>query len=84
MGRVEGKVAIVTGAASGLGLASARRLAEEGARVVMADIDGQGGRRAAAEIPGAYFVEFDVADEPAWESLVDSVVADHVEPRRRY
>ena len=40
MGRVAGKVAVVTGAASGLGLASARRLAEEGATVVMADING--------------------------------------------
>lgn len=74
MGRVEEKVAIVTGAASGLGLASARRLAEEGARVVMADINEEQGREAAADIPGARFALLDVTCEPAWERLVDEVV----------
>jgi len=75
MGRVEGKVALVTGAASGLGLASARRLAQEGATVVLADIDEAGGRAAAAAIPGARFERLDVSSEAQWAALVDRVVA---------
>jgi NAD(P)-dependent dehydrogenase (short-subunit alcohol dehydrogenase family) len=50
MGRVEGKVAVVTGAASGIGRATARALAAEGARVGIADIDEAGGDRVAAGI----------------------------------
>ena len=49
-GRVAGKVAIVTGGASGIGEATARRLAQEGASVAVADIDDEGGKRVAAEI----------------------------------
>ena len=48
MGRVEGKVVIISGAASGIGLASARRLGEEGAKVIMADINAGAGEAAAA------------------------------------
>jgi NAD(P)-dependent dehydrogenase (short-subunit alcohol dehydrogenase family) len=51
--RLEGRVAVVTGAAGGLGGGSARRLAGEGARVVAVDIDGDGAARVAAEIGGA-------------------------------
>jgi NAD(P)-dependent dehydrogenase (short-subunit alcohol dehydrogenase family) len=50
MGRVEGKVAVVTGGASGIGRATARRLAAEGARVGIADVDEAGGERVAAGI----------------------------------
>ena len=50
MGRVEGKVAIVTGAAQGTGEVVARLLAAEGARVVLADIREEAGRQVAAEI----------------------------------
>jgi 3(or 17)beta-hydroxysteroid dehydrogenase len=77
MGRVDNKVAIITGAASGLGLASARRLAQEGAVVVMADIDEKQGKLAAAEISGARFERLDVSSEQAWEILVDTVIADY-------
>lgn len=52
-GRLEQKVALITGAASGIGLASARRFAAEGAAVVCADLDGDGAERTAAEITGA-------------------------------
>lgn len=76
-GRVQDKVAIVTGAASGLGLAAAQRLAEEGAKVVLADINEQAGRAAAEAIPGSVFVKHDVTSESCWEKLVDDIVADY-------
>ncbi|HEV3462691.1 MAG TPA: SDR family NAD(P)-dependent oxidoreductase [Actinomycetota bacterium] len=53
MGRVEGKVAVVTGGASGIGRATARKLAAEGARVGIADVDEAGGERVAAGIRDA-------------------------------
>ncbi|MDE0930020.1 MAG: SDR family oxidoreductase, partial [Halioglobus sp.] len=61
---------------SGLGLASARRLAEEGARVVLADINLKQGQAVADEIPGARFEHFDVTREANWIALIDKVVAD--------
>ena len=76
MGRVTGKVAIITGGASGLGLASARRLAEEGARVVLADINLERGHAVADEIPGARFEHLDVTREANWIVLIDKVIAD--------
>ena len=75
MGRVEGKVVIITGAASGLGLASAHRLAEEGALVVMVDINEEQGRAAAAAIDDASFVPMDVSSERSWIDLIDTTVA---------
>ncbi|MDJ0785410.1 MAG: SDR family oxidoreductase [Myxococcota bacterium] len=73
MGRVEGKVAIVTGGASGLGAADSRLLASEGASVVLTDVDVAGGEALAAEI-GAEFVHQDVGEEESWPALVDHVV----------
>ncbi len=66
--RLKDKVAVVTGGASGIGLASARRLAAEGARVVVADIDERAGRAAAEEVAGT-FVLVDVTNPTQVESL---------------
>jgi len=67
---LRGKVAIVTGGASGLGRATALALAEAGARVVVADLDARGGREV-AEMIGGHFRACDVSDLEANRALVD-------------
>ncbi|KAA2256098.1 3-oxoacyl-ACP reductase [Solihabitans fulvus] len=71
--RLEGRVAVVTGGGSGIGLASVRRLAAEGARVVVADIDEASGKAAADEVDGLY-VRVDVTDESAVTALFQTTV----------
>jgi NAD(P)-dependent dehydrogenase (short-subunit alcohol dehydrogenase family) len=66
--RLTGRTAVVTGAGSGIGLASARRLASEGAHVVCADVDGERGK-AVAEETGGLYVETDVTDSAQVEAL---------------
>jgi NAD(P)-dependent dehydrogenase (short-subunit alcohol dehydrogenase family) len=66
--RFEDRVALVTGAGGGIGLATARRFAEEGAHVVCADLDETTGRAAAEEVGGT-FVPVDVASEPSVEAM---------------
>lgn len=66
--RLEGRVAVVTGGGSGIGLASVRRLADEGAHVVVADLDAASGQIAADEVNGL-FVEVDVTSAEDVASL---------------
>jgi NAD(P)-dependent dehydrogenase (short-subunit alcohol dehydrogenase family) len=77
MGQVEGKVALVTGGASGIGAGCAERLAEEGARVVITDVqDGKGGEIVAAiEKAGgkARYLHHDVTSEDAWVGIVADI-----------
>ncbi|WP_414690056.1 3-oxoacyl-ACP reductase [Nocardioides sp.] len=68
--RLVGRVAVVTGGASGIGLATVRRLASEGARVVVADLDTTAGPRVAEEVDGL-FVEADVTDSAAVDHLFE-------------
>ncbi len=71
MARLEGKVAIVTGAAQGMGAATARLFVHEGARVVLGDVLEEKGRALAAELgDAAIFTPLDVSDESSWESAV--------------
>lgn len=75
MAELEGKVAIVTGAASGIGLAVARELARRGAHVTISDIDEEHGSAAAAALPGARFVRADMTNESDCQRLVDGTIA---------
>ncbi len=78
MGKVQGKVAIITGAAKGLGAADARLLAAEGATVVLADVDDVAGSALATEIGrGAEYRHLDVRNEAEWRALIKGVVARH-------
>ena len=70
--RLKDRVAIITGGASGIGLATARRFAAEGAAVVIADLDATSGEAAAAEVNGV-FRQVDVADEASVDRLFDGV-----------
>jgi NAD(P)-dependent dehydrogenase (short-subunit alcohol dehydrogenase family) len=68
--RLEGKVALITGAASGIGLETARRFAAEGAAVVCADLDGEGAERTAAELPKAVGITADVSQDADAAAMV--------------
>lgn len=74
MDRIKGKVAIVTGAASGIGRATALLLAQEGASIVIVDINAKGGKEVAEEIKrnggDALFIEHDVTDEDGWKDTI--------------
>lgn len=76
MARLEGKTAVITGGARGMGAAAARLFASEGARVVIADLIEDEGKALAAEIGSdkALFVRLDVADEASWIALRTAAV----------
>ena len=75
MGRLEGKTALVTGAASGIGLQTSIRLAEEGARVMMTDINLEKGLQQAEKLgANATFLKLDITEEEEWISVLDETV----------
>ena len=81
MGKLEGKVAVVTGAASGLGRASALRFAKEGAAVVAADLNSQGAELVVAEIAAvggrAVYQRSDVTRESDVNALIERAVREY-------
>jgi NAD(P)-dependent dehydrogenase (short-subunit alcohol dehydrogenase family) len=74
--RLRDRVAVITGAGSGIGLATARRFAAEGARVVAVDVSADAGEAAAQEV-GGEFVACDVSDEGQVRALFEGVVERH-------
>jgi NAD(P)-dependent dehydrogenase (short-subunit alcohol dehydrogenase family) len=81
MKRLEDRVALITGAASGIGRATAERLAAEGAVAVLTDVQDALGGEAAEEIRGrgqtALFLHHDVTSEEDWSAVVERVLADY-------
>jgi NAD(P)-dependent dehydrogenase (short-subunit alcohol dehydrogenase family) len=75
--RLDGKIAVVTGAAQGIGRAVAERYVAEGATVVVSDIDASGAERTAGAIGAANWTACDVTDEGQVQSLVQGVVDEH-------
>jgi len=77
--RLNGKKAIVTGAAAGIGRATALMLAREGADVLLTDIDGAGGAATCSDIAAAgrtaVFMEQDVSDETRWPAVIDGALS---------
>ncbi len=69
MGQLDGKIGIVTGAASGIGAACARVLSREGAKLVLTDLDDAAGQRLAEQTGGVY-LHHDVTDEAGWPAVI--------------
>ncbi len=78
MGRVQDKVCLVTGAASGMGREHALLLAEQGARIILTDLNVSAGQAVADEIKGAggeaIFIKHDAASEEDWQQVVDTAL----------
>ncbi|MGO9322580.1 MAG: SDR family NAD(P)-dependent oxidoreductase [Solirubrobacteraceae bacterium] len=76
--RLEGKVAVITGAAGGIGAAAARRMAQEGASLLLTDADEQGARRLAQALgEGADALEHDVTSEQQWQAVLAHALEAH-------
>jgi len=76
-GSLHEKVAVITGAAKGIGAATARLLSARGAALVLCDVDGEGGSRLASELPNAQFLRVDVTREADLAEAVDLAVSRH-------
>ena len=71
MSRLAGKIAIITGASQGMGMAHARAFVAQGAKVVLGDLNEQGGKALASELgPNAVFVKQDVARAEDWQAIL--------------
>ncbi|MCC7184280.1 MAG: glucose 1-dehydrogenase [Rhodocyclaceae bacterium] len=81
MPRLKDKIALVTGGGSGIGRATCLRMAEEGASVVVTDMNEAGGHETVAQITtgggAAWFDRLDVADEAGWQGLIAAIRARH-------
>jgi NAD(P)-dependent dehydrogenase (short-subunit alcohol dehydrogenase family) len=81
MGKLDGKVAVITGAASGMGRATALRFAREGAAIVVADLNSQAGEETIGEIAAtggrAVFQHTDVANDAAIKAMIDRAVREY-------
>src|SRR5947208_12346996 len=77
MGKMDGRVAIVTGAAQGIGRAVAQKLADEGATLVLVDLNEEGVERAASELSDATPVRADIGSEDDVQRLVDTTLERH-------
>jgi NAD(P)-dependent dehydrogenase (short-subunit alcohol dehydrogenase family) len=75
-GRLSGRVAVITGAGGGIGLASVRRFAADGARIVAVDVDQAAGQAAADEV-GGIFIAADVTSESAVEAMYQTAVDEY-------
>ena len=75
--KLQDRVAIVTGSAQGIGRAVAQKLSDEGAKVVLADINGPGAEKAASELPGALGLTVDVSNAADVQRMVDETVSRH-------
>lgn len=80
MERLEDRVALVTGGASGIGKATARRIASEGAAVAISDIQTEAGEALAEELRAAghraIFIQHDVTSESGWADAIERVTAE--------
>ncbi|WP_395111362.1 glucose 1-dehydrogenase [Actinomadura sp. SCN-SB] len=77
MGRLDGKVALITGGARGMGKAHVRRFVEEGAQVVFGDVLDEEGAKLSADTANARYVHLDVTSEADWESAVRTTLDAH-------
>ncbi len=71
--RLDGRVAVITGGAAGIGLATARLMAQAGARIAILDRNEDAGASAAAQLPGAFFVPLDASSETSIEGAFAAV-----------
>lgn len=74
VGKLEGKVAIVTGGGSGFGAGITEKFVKEGAKVVILDINAEGGKKTEKANPGTKFVQGDVSTRKSWEDALETAL----------